>query len=162
VAIAGRSQPFKRESNKVAAVIWAPVLPAEIMASASPFLTRSVATQIELSFFFSRLRTSSSIAITEPHETNLTFAGKADSWATASGKPTIISSSWGEEPARAKTPSIMAAGALSPPIISKAILINFLPTKLLSQRIILAIFPGEKLLYKTINYTLLLVNRQLI
>ena len=49
---------------------------------------------------------------------------------------------------KANTPSIMAAGALSPPIISKAILIIFLPNNwclLAHQTIANAKFPDKPL-----------------
>jgi hypothetical protein len=50
VAIAGRSMPGRVLRTKRAVAISAPVFPAETQASASPDLTRSIATRIEESF----------------------------------------------------------------------------------------------------------------
>jgi len=47
VAMAGRSTPFRTPSRKNAVTTVAPVFPALMMATASPFLTSSVPTQIE-------------------------------------------------------------------------------------------------------------------
>ena len=127
VVIPGRSSPLIRPIINKPAAKRAPVLPAEKIASASPFFTAWAAKTID-EFFLRRtaLTGSSSIVITSSVWTTLTFLKSSMYLAISSFFPYKINSTSGRAFLASLTPLTISSGALSPPIASTAIFITLL------------------------------------
>src|ERR687894_1147803 len=118
VAIAGRDTPLMRPIRSSAEAIVAPVLPAETIAEALPSRTASAARTSEESFIVRTL---------EPGSADMPMTCEASirsrsprSGPTAEGRPTSTTGT-PSSAAALWAPSMMASGALSPPMASMAI-----------------------------------------
>ena len=126
-AKAGRSMPGRVRRQIFAIAISAPVLPAETAASASPFLTASIAIHIEetrrpwrsATLGFSSMRIDTAACRTSERSAS---AGKAASSAEiAVPSPNSRKNVSGRRWSARAAPAMVAAGPKSPPIASSAI-----------------------------------------
>ena len=128
LASAGRSIPCILPKIKSPPERSAPVLPAEIKISPSPFFTIFIPFTIEESFFErTALTGASSFVITSRASATVILSWLylyfLSSWFINSSCP-IITISWSISLEARTAPSTIAPGALSPPMPSKIILIG--------------------------------------
>ncbi|MNC12699.1 hypothetical protein D3C75_604240 [compost metagenome] len=132
-ASAGRSIPCIRPTTSNPVVISAPVLPDEIIASASPSRTIRPATTMDESFLRrTALTGSSSEPITSPACRTLRLDGLSfSSGSSLASSPTSTICVSFHSAAADNAPSTLHSGALSPPMASMAISTTVTPFTIL-------------------------------